>query len=141
MVGKEKIMCIQDYEKIIKRYLKKKIGFSLAIMISFLVTGEIIYGSGEYKNKEKKISVPWFIFFFVLAMLFNTYVLGETETGQMIGNGMNDFARKMLTITLFFIGASLSRDVLKAVGIKPLVQGILLWVVISLSTLAYIYCF
>ena len=53
MVGKEKIMCIQDYEKIIKRYLKKKIGFSLAIMINFLVTGEIIYGSGEYKNKEK----------------------------------------------------------------------------------------
>lgn len=102
----------------------------LALVISFI-----------YKNKEKKISVPWFIFFFVLAMLFNTYVLGETETGQMIGNGMNDFARKMLTITLFFIGASLSRDVLKAVGIKPLVQGILLWVVISLSTLAYIYCF
>ena len=34
---------------------------------------------------------------------------------------------------------SLSIDVLKAVGIKPLVQGILLWVIISLSTLAYIY--
>ena len=40
---------------------------------------------------------------------------------------------------MFFIGASLSIDVLKAVGIKPLVQGILLWVIISLSTLAYIY--
>ena len=36
-----------------KGYLKKKIGFSLAIMVSFLITGEIIYGSGEYKNKEK----------------------------------------------------------------------------------------
>lgn len=46
-------MCIQDYEKIIKRYLKKKIGFSLAIIISFLITGEITYGFGEYKNKEK----------------------------------------------------------------------------------------
>ena len=40
---------------------------------------------------------------------------------------------------MFFIGASLSIDVLKNVGVKPLIQGVLLWVVISLSTLAYIY--
>ncbi|MDO4163227.1 MAG: putative sulfate exporter family transporter [Bacteroides sp.] len=94
-----------------------------------------------FKNKGQKISIPWFIFFFVLAMIFNTYVLSTTETGAMIGAGINSLARKTLTITLFFIGASLSRDVLKAVGIKPLVQGILLWIVISLSTLAYIYWF
>lgn len=94
-----------------------------------------------FKSKGQRISIPWFIFFFVLAMIFNTYVLSATETGQMIGTGINNFARKSLTITLFFIGASLSRDVLKAVGIKPLVQGVLLWIVISLSTLAYIYWF
>lgn len=92
-----------------------------------------------FKSKGKKISIPWFIFFFVLAMVFNTYVLDRTETGVMVGNFINDFARKMLTITLFFIGASLSRDVLRAVGLKPLVQGVLLWVVISVATLAYIY--
>lgn len=94
-----------------------------------------------FKSKGQKISIPWFIFFFVLAMIFNTYVLGTTETGAMIGEGINSFARKTLTITLFFIGASLSRDVLKAVGIKPLIQGTLLWIVISVSTLAYIYLF
>lgn len=94
-----------------------------------------------FKSKGQRISIPWFIFFFVLAMIFNTYVLGTTETGALIGEGINEFARKSLTITLFFIGASLSRDVLKAVGIKPLVQGVLLWIVISLSTLAYIYWF
>lgn len=94
-----------------------------------------------FKSKGQRISIPWFIFFFVLAMIFNTYVLGATETGAWIGEGINEFARKSLTITLFFIGASLSRDVLKAVGIKPLVQGVLLWIVISLSTLAYLYCF
>ena len=60
---------------------------------------------------------------------------------SMIGEGINSLARKTLTITLFFIGASLSRDVLKAVGIKPLIQGTLLWIVISVSTLAYIYLF
>lgn len=92
-----------------------------------------------FKSKGQKISIPWFIFFFVLAMIVNTYVLNLSETGALIGAGINSIARKTLTITLFFIGSSLSRDVLKAVGIKPLVQGILLWVVISVSTLAYIY--
>ena len=94
-----------------------------------------------FKGKGQKISIPWFIFFFILAMVFNTYVLSSSETGIMIGEGINSLARKTLTITLFFIGASLSRDVLKAVGIKPLIQGVLLWIAISVSTLAYIYWF
>ena len=49
-------------------------------------------------------------------MIVNTYVLSLSETGMLIGAGINSIARKTLTITLFFIGASLSRDVLKAVG-------------------------
>lgn len=92
-----------------------------------------------FKNKGQRISIPWFIFFFILAMLLNTYLLGSSETGIAIGNAINGFARKILTITLFFIGASLSRDVLKSVGARPLLQGILLWAAISFSTLAYIY--
>lgn len=92
-----------------------------------------------FKSKGQRISIPWFIFFFILAMLLNTYLLGSSETGIAIGNAVNGFARKILTITLFFIGASLSRDVLKSVGARPLLQGILLWAAISFSTLAYIY--
>lgn len=94
-----------------------------------------------FKSKGQRISIPWFIFFFVLAMVFNTYILEPSATGQAIGHFVNGIARKSLTVTLFFIGASLSLDVLKTVGVKPLIQGILLWIVISLSTLAYIYCF
>ena len=92
-----------------------------------------------FKSKGQRVNIPWFIFFFILAMVFNTYVLGTSATGIAIGNGINDLARKMLTVTLFFIGASLSRDVLRTVGLRPLVQGVLLWVVISLGTLGYIY--
>ena len=92
-----------------------------------------------FKSKGRRVSIPWFIFFFILAMVFNTYVLGTSATGIAIGNGINDLARKILTVTLFFIGASLSRDVLRTVGLRPLVQGVLLWVVISLGTLGYIY--
>lgn len=94
-----------------------------------------------FKSKGQRISIPWFILFFVLAMIFNTYVLEPTEMGSTIGSFINGIARKSLTVTLFFIGASLSLDVLKTVGVKPLIQGVLLWIVISLSTVAYIYCF
>ena len=89
-----------------------------------------------FKSKGQKISIPWFIFFFILAMVVNTYLLNDVPE---LGAAINGIARKTLTVTMFFIGASLSLDVLKAVGVKPLVQGILLWIVISLSTLAYIY--
>ena len=92
-----------------------------------------------FKTKGQKISIPWFILWFVIAMVVNTYILSLSETGIIVGNFVNGLARKALTLTLFFIGASLSVDTLKAVGIKPLIQGILLWIVISLSTLAYIY--
>ena len=88
-----------------------------------------------FKNGGKKINIPWFILWFVVAILINTYLLDSVpEVGKTIAG----LARKGLIITMFFIGASLSTDVLKAVGIKPLLQGVLLWVVISVGSLAYI---
>lgn len=88
-----------------------------------------------FKGSGKKISIPWFILFFILAILANTYLL---DSVPQVGQEISRLARKGLTITLFFIGASLSMDVLRQVGIRPMIQGILLWIVISLSTLAYI---
>lgn len=88
-----------------------------------------------FKGDGKKISVPWFIFFFILAILVNTYLL---DSIPQIGHEIARFARKGLTITLFFIGASLSMDVVRQVGIRPMIQGVLLWIIISVSTLVYI---
>ena len=88
-----------------------------------------------FRSEGKKISVPWFILFFILAMLINTYLLADyPEVGKFIAG----IARKGLIITMFFIGASLSVDVIKSVGIRPLLQGILLWIIISAASLAYI---
>lgn len=106
-----------------------KLTRALWIIPLALITSLIFKGDG------KKISVPWFIFYFILAILVNTYLLdGIPQVGHEIAR----FARKGLTITLFFIGASLSMDVVKQVGIRPMIQGILLWLVISVSTLIYI---
>lgn len=89
-----------------------------------------------FRTKGQKITIPWFIFMFIGAMLINTYLLKSVPE---IGNAINGLARKALTITMFFIGASLSADTLKQVGVKPFIQGVSLWIVISLGTLAYIY--
>lgn len=88
-----------------------------------------------FKNGGKKISIPWFILWFIVAILLNTYVLDSVPE---VGKAISGLARKGLVITMFFIGASLSIDVLKAVGVKPLLQGVLLWLVISIGSLAYI---
>jgi len=88
-----------------------------------------------FKNGGKKINIPWFILWFVVAILINTYLLDSVPE---VGRAIAGLARKGLIVTMFFIGASLSTDVLKAVGVKPLLQGVLLWVVISVGSLAYI---
>ena len=88
-----------------------------------------------FRSDGKKISIPWFILFFIVAMLINTYLLVDyPEISKFIAG----IARKGLNITMFFIGASLSIDVIKSVGIRPLLQGILLWITISAASLAYI---
>ncbi|MBO7219802.1 MAG: putative sulfate exporter family transporter [Alistipes sp.] len=88
-----------------------------------------------FRSDNKKISIPWFILCFVLAVVANTYLL---DSVLEVGKFVSGIARKLLTITMFFIGASLSKETLKAVGIKPMLQGILLWIIISVGTLLYI---
>ena len=88
-----------------------------------------------FKSEGKKVSIPWFILWFIVAILINTYLL---DSVPQVGKVISGLARKGLIITMFFIGASLSTDVLKAVGVKPLVQGVLLWLIISVGSLAYI---
>lgn len=100
----------------------------------------------EAAGKPWYKAIPTFIIWFVVAILFNTYVLsnpallGESAAaaGASFSHGVNLLAKSMITLSLFFIGAGLTRKTLKAVGIRPLIQGVLLWVTISLVSLAYI---
>lgn len=87
-----------------------------------------------FKNKSEKVYIPWFIFFFVLAMVANTFL----PLPDYLTNSIVWLARKGLTLTLFFIGASLSVDVLRKVGVRPMIQGIILWIIISAASLLYI---
>lgn len=87
-----------------------------------------------FKSKSEKVYIPWFILFFVLAMVANTFLpLPDYLTSSVVW-----LARKGLTLTLFFIGASLSMDVLRKVGIRPMIQSVILWIMISSVSLLYI---
>lgn len=106
-----------------------KLTRALWIIPLALVTSVIFKGDG------RKITIPWFIIWFIVAILLNTYVINDIP---VIGKTISGLARKGLIITMFFIGASLSTDVIKSVGVKPLIQGVLLWIVISVGSLLYI---
>jgi len=80
-----------------------------------------------FKNKKHKMKLPWFIGLFVLAMIINTYV----SATQFIAPYVVSIAKTGLTLTLFLIGAGLSREAITAVGWKPLLQGVLVWLAIS----------
>lgn len=99
----------------------------LALLTSFI-----------FPQAGKKIAIPWFIVCFVMAMLVNTFLLSHMPGGLAVGAFVNGLARKALTVALFFIGASLSPDVLKQVGFKPFLLGVILWILISVSSLIYI---
>ena len=87
-----------------------------------------------FREKGSKISVPWFIFIFILAMIVNTYVaLPVWFVDTMVW-----IARRGMVVTLFLIGASLYVATVRQVGVKPLLLAILLWIVISLTSLAVV---
>lgn len=84
-------------------------------------------------DKKLKITVPWFIFLFLAATVFRTYA--PDIILPSLYDSIVNLAKAGLTVTLFLIGASLSRETLKKVGIRPLLQGVLLWLIISIVSL------
>ena len=88
-----------------------------------------------FKQKDVKVKIPYFILGFIAAMLVNTYLLPGLPALQPIAPLLVRLAKIGLTVTLFFIGAGLSAQVLRAVGARPFVLGALLWAVISTVSL------
>lgn len=84
-----------------------------------------------FRTKGKRATIPWFIILFVVAMLINTYL----PLPQLLTENIVFVSKKLLTVTLFLIGCGLSVSALKKVGIKPMLLGVILWVIISVSTL------
>jgi len=98
----------------------------VALMFAFL------YRKSD-SDVKAKVAIPWFIFIFIAAAAFRTYA--PTFIIPSIFDSLVNLAKAGMTITLFLIGSSLTPTTLRAVGVRPLIQGVLLWIVISIVAL------
>jgi uncharacterized integral membrane protein (TIGR00698 family) len=85
-------------------------------------------------KSKARIQWPWFILFFCFAALLNTLL----PSFNSVFGAFNHLGKIGLTVTLFLIGASLNRETLRRVGVRPLLQGLTLWIIVGSSTLALI---
>lgn len=87
-----------------------------------------------FKSKGEKIKIPYFIAFFILAILINSYhILPQNITQYVVL-----IAKRLLVATLFLIGMSISVKDLKSLGVRPILFAVILWSVISIFSLVYI---
>ncbi len=83
------------------------------------------------RRRGARITIPWFILFFLLA----AGVRSMLPQGAAVYDGIRLVAKLGLTLTLFFIGCGLSREAVRKVGPRAMVEGVILWVAISLAGL------
>lgn len=93
-----------------------------------------VLGTAWVTKSESKARVPLFIVGFMLAAALRTLL---PQFGYL-WSGLAAVARQALVVTLFLIGAGLSIEILKNVGIRPLAQGVSLWLLTSSLTLTAI---
>ncbi len=84
-----------------------------------------------FRRGKTRVAIPWFIGLFLLAAVMRTYV----DAPAVVWDTIVRAARIGLTVTLFLIGSQLSRKSLAAVGIRPLILGVVLWIAISAAGL------
>jgi uncharacterized integral membrane protein (TIGR00698 family) len=85
-----------------------------------------------FATKSKaRVQWPWFILLFCLAAMANTYL----PAAGMVYPVLSRLGRLGLTVVLFLIGTGLSKDTLRRVGIRPLLQGVCLWAVVATASL------
>ena len=84
-------------------------------------------------KSKARIHWPWFILLFCVAALLNTLLPAKQAFGAI-----NQLGKSGLTVTLFLIGTGLNRKTLQRVGLRPLLQGLTLWIIVGTSTLALI---
>ena len=87
------------------------------------------------KKSKAKVNWPWFILYFCFAAVLATYVPRYIPQSVPVFFGLNRLGRAALTVVLFLIGTGITRNTLKEVGVRPLVQGVGLWIVVATLSL------
>jgi uncharacterized integral membrane protein (TIGR00698 family) len=91
-------------------------------------------GGHAHNAKPARINIPWFIGLFVLAAVARTYLPSLAS----FLTRMNNLGKSGLNVVLFLIGTGLTRETLRRTGLRPMIQGVALWLVIATVSLAAI---
>jgi uncharacterized integral membrane protein (TIGR00698 family) len=103
-------------------------------LVTAVIMARIASRSGSTAGKSR-VKIPWFIGLFCLASAASTYLTHFHPFYE----AMAHLGRQGLTATLFLIGTSLSKSTLKQVGVRPLIQGVSLWIIVGCVSLAAIF--
>ncbi len=90
--------------------------------------------ASAFCKSEQRVGIPLFIIGFIAAAVINSWV----PSLALVWGGIYACSKQVLVMTLFLIGAGLTRQVLKQVGVRPLLLGVLLWVIVSVTVLVLI---
>lgn len=101
----------------------------ISLLFSFLVSRQ------STQEKQAKIKFPWFILGFILAAAIVTWI----PEARPVGLVLNKLSKQLLVVTLFLIGLNLTKENIKSVGMKSLLFGVTLWLLVSLGTFLAIY--
>lgn len=82
-------------------------------------------------NKTKSAPFPKFVLYFIAAMALNTFLPYITD----ISPYLVDISKKGLNLTLFLIGAGLSIENIRKVGLRAVIFGIILWLIVLTTSL------
>jgi uncharacterized membrane protein YadS len=102
-----------------------------ALWIVPVTIGVAVMRPGEVSGRYRDVRWPWFILGFIAVAALVTFVPAVAKLGPHIVV----VGRKALVVALFLIGLSLSKSNLAKVGPRPLVMGVVLWVVIACASL------
>jgi len=91
----------------------------------------VALGAALLHHSKNRIQWPYFILLFCMATVVNTYLPSLASLCNVLSN----LGRLGLTATLFLIGTSISRPALRQVGVRPLLQGVVLWILVAVSSL------
>ena len=83
------------------------------------------------KKSKAKINWPWFILYFCLAAVVATYLPRYVPQSMGALASLSHLGKVALTVVLFLIGTGITRDTLREVGVRPMIQGVVLWLVIA----------
>jgi uncharacterized integral membrane protein (TIGR00698 family) len=109
-----------------------KLARALWIVPLTLGIGWLVARRGKTSSNAPPVKKPWFIAGFLVMAALATFAPALQAPGHLVAT----IARRMLVLTLFLIGAGLSREALRSVGLRPFMQGLVLWLLVGSMGLA-----